>query len=265
MNQGGIPRWPTRFSMTCLAAVLAWGLLCCGVASQAQENPILFHRADQPPGSVAYGQLQRNGLLAGHYQPVKIVLPGDTSVSLLRGNGFGAATRGHRTVGMMIGPVYRLKVTGIPGQEGREIFPTVELVNRLYTPEGLESKFPVPIHITAEELLMALEGKFVTRVIYLEDPHSALPVAEQKNFQRYFDVGANQDPLQTADRLGRPIAILRMGSRVPQMDPTGKFYYQSPPWVEMPEPAAGGSGQPTDNAIERSQAIPREPIGQGSR
>ena len=39
-------------------------------------------------------------------------------------------------VGMMIGPVYRLRVTNIPNQEGLEVFPTIEVINRLSAGPG---------------------------------------------------------------------------------------------------------------------------------
>ena len=62
-------------------------------------------------------------------------------------------------VGLTIGPVYRFRVTEIPGQPGLEIFPTVELIDRLYPPPGQALRFPVPIELTQDELLMAAEGR----------------------------------------------------------------------------------------------------------
>ena len=80
---------------------------------------------------------------------------------------------------MQIGPVYRLQVTDIPNNEGLEIFPTVEVIDRLYPPPGLALRFPIPIELTQDELELAARGAFVTRVIYVEDPHQALPIARQ--------------------------------------------------------------------------------------
>jgi hypothetical protein len=56
----------------------------------------------------------------------------------------------------------------------------------------------------------------VTRVIYVEDPHQALPVAQRRDSeQRSVEAPHGEDPLVTADRYGRPIAIVRIGGRVP--------------------------------------------------
>jgi hypothetical protein len=140
--------------------------------------------------------------------------------------------------GMLIGQVYRLKITGIPRNEGFEVFPTVEVINRLYPPPGLENHFPIPVHFTLQELELALSGRLVTRVIYLEDPQNALPVPDEPGQQRYFEIRSDEDPLKAADRLGRPVAILRMGSRTPDYDEvSGQFLFACPPLVKLVKPA----------------------------
>jgi hypothetical protein len=168
--------------------------------------------------------------LPGYFQPVEISAPPGARVSLAIEGVFVPPPESPVLVGMLIGQVYRLKVTRIPGQEGFEVFPTIELVNRLYPPPGLERHFPLPIQLTQEELEMALAGRFVTRVVYLEDPHHALPVQDDAGQQRYFEVRFDEDPLRVADRLGRPMAILRMGSRTPDdpLHPQGFAYTSSP-------------------------------------
>jgi hypothetical protein len=147
------------------------------------------------------------------------------------GNSFAAGQPDRLLVGLQIGPVYRFKVTEIPNQPGVEVFPTIEMVDRTYPPPGLSLRFPVPIDLTQDELEMAAEGRFITRVIYIEDPKLALPVAEKTASEtRWFEVRAGDDPLVTADELGRPIAILRMGGRVPEPDGVEPgFVYGSPP------------------------------------
>ena len=140
-------------------------------------------------------------------------------------------------LGMQIGPVYRLKITEIPGHPGLEVFPTIELVDRLYPPEGQALRFPVPIELTANELRMATDGHFVTRVIYLENPNSALPLAQKADEQRWVEARAGDDPLVMAKHLGRPMAILRIGGRVPDADEPGTaFLYGSPPTVVYDQP-----------------------------
>ena len=116
---------------------------------------------------------------------------------------------------MLVGSVYRFRVTDIPQRPGEEVYPTIEIINRLYPPIGEELKFPVPIELTQEDLQLALDGKFITRVIYLEDPRAAYARQEDPKTQYTVEASPRQDPLVMADRLGRPMAILRIGGRLP--------------------------------------------------
>ena len=127
---------------------------------------------------------------------------------------------------MLIGQVYRLKVGNIPGHEGQEVFPTIEVIDRLYPPPGQAARFPIPIELTQEELEYALDGRYVLRVIYLEDRRRPCRARDAGQAAVLRDC-TGQDAMEAADRLGRPVAILRMGSRVPLPDEDdGQFLYQ---------------------------------------
>jgi hypothetical protein len=165
-------------------------------------------------------------------------------------------------VGMLIGQVYRLRVMNIPLNLGAEVFPTIEVIDRLYTPQDQSRRFPIPIELTREDLVLALEGKFVTRVIYLEDPRNALPVREDPQTQHWFEVGPGRDPLAEADALGRPVAILRLGARVPEQNGQfdANFLYGCPPFVLFARevrPAARPKVQP--EAREDVKVLPPPP------
>ncbi|REJ68620.1 MAG: hypothetical protein DWQ31_07625 [Planctomycetota bacterium] len=160
-----------------------------------------------------------------------------------------------RRAGLLIGSVYRLKVTEIDGYPGVEVFPTIEIIDRIYPPPGLEAKFPIPIQLTQDDLVRASEGQMVTRVIYLEDPESALPAAEVDGEQYWFDVGPDQDPLLVADTLGRPVAILRMGGLLPgRFGPDQQFLFGSPPY----KPLATIEVIPSPVPSEPLPAVPHE-------
>ncbi|MEQ8786049.1 MAG: hypothetical protein RIC55_07105 [Pirellulaceae bacterium] len=231
---------PRPLGSTTAAACLV-ALLAAATFAQGQEpNAHYLYGANLPPGAVALSQLQRGGPLSGYFQPVELYCPEGGEISLeMQGHFVDAADAGAPRVraGMLIGPVYRAKVTNIPEHPGAEVYPTIEVVNRLFPPPGEAAKFPIPIHITQNELEMAMEGHFVTRVVYLENPATALPVREDPKFQRYFEVHPRQDALQVADELGRPMAILRMGSRVPDRNGQMGMDYGSPPLIRFPLPA----------------------------
>ncbi len=188
-----------------------------------------------PPGAIGRQQLVRGGPLCGFYQPVEIKAPPGALVSLAVANRFDRPRRAPRTAGLLIGEVYRLRVINLPMAQEAEVFPSIEVIDRLYPPAGQQSRFPIPVELTAEDLRLALDGKFVTRVIYLEDPRNALPVREDLQSQNWFEAAPGQDPLAIADSLGRPVAILRLGGRLPEpaqpSDPS--FFFGSPPFKSM--------------------------------
>ena len=182
-----------------------------------------------PPGAIGNLRLGRGGPVSGYFQPVEIRAPNGAQVATVGGGRFEGADEIVRA-GMLIGPVYRLRVTDIANHEGREVYPTVEIIDRLYPPAGEAERFAIPIHLSQDELDLALGGRFVTRVIYLEDPDRAVDVTTDTSTNRWFDAPAGYNPLEIADQLGRPVAILRLGSRVPESsEPNAPFVYDSPP------------------------------------
>lgn len=222
-----------------------WGVLITlllAASAVAQDPPVHFQNAGaMPPGAIGRLQLQRGGPLSGYFQPVEIRAPQGALISTAEAGMFTEPQPSPALVGMHIGAVYRLRVTRIAGHPGAELFPTVEVIDRLYPPPGEATRFPIPIVLTQTELQLALEGNFVTRVIYLEDPNRALPEQDNPHEQIWFEAPRGQDPLEVADRMGRPVAILRLGGRTPDAEgPSASFLYGSPPLVRFtrPEPIA---------------------------
>lgn len=227
------------------------------VATPAWAAPPVHYQynADMPPGEIGKRQLTRGGPLAGYFQPVEVKAPQGALLSLAEEGQFIGPEKTSVLAGMQIGHVYRLKVGRIKNHPGQEVFPTIEVIDRLYPPPGQAARFPIPVELTQEELEYAMEGRYVTRVIYLEDPHNAMPVAEdEKHSQRVLDIGAQGDLLKTADEFGRPVAILRMGSRVPtESELTSEFMFDSPPLLRY-------DGKPRDvprtAGLEKPQEAP---------
>lgn len=232
----------SRWAASLLALIVTGGLSTVHLQAQSQGSHPLYNDR-MPPGAIGSWQLQRGGPLAGYFQPVEIKAPEGALVSLAVGGEFDTPRPAPRRVGLEVGAVYRLAVVNIPLQEGRDIYPTLEVIDRLYPPCGQEANFPIPVELTAQELRMALDGHYVQRVIYLEDGAAALP-ADFDDQQPWFEVGQGEDALATADVLGRPVAILRLGGRVPTgRDGDTRFY---------------GSGRPFVNFTVRRAGVPSE-------
>jgi len=205
----------TRVEGTLRWAVLL--VLVSGLRASAETPPVHWlHAGAMPPGAIGSLRLHRGGPLSGYFQPVQIRAPQGARISLAMEEAYSTPQFDVALVGMLIGPVYRIQVTDIPNNPGVELYPTVEVIDRLYPPPGLALRFPIPIELTQDELEMAIRGMFVTRVIYVEDPSLALPVSQHKDGEQpWMEARRGDDPLVVADMLGRPVAILRIGGRIP--------------------------------------------------
>jgi len=189
---------------------------------------------DMPPGVIGSVQLQHKPQLRGVWQAIEIKAPKGVQVNFAEGGQFAPDIPSPARVAVLVGPVYRVRLTGIPGDEDLELFPTIEVIDRTCPPAEREHRFPIPIEIDEQDLADAAKGELVVRVVYVEDNEIAEPVDTSKLPQRVLDVRPDQNALRTADSLGRPVAILRMGSRVPNItegQDWAEFLYGCPPWT----------------------------------
>jgi len=105
-------------------------------------------------------------------------------------------------------------------------------------------------------------------VIYLENPKAALPVREDPQGQGWFEASPGRDPLAMADALGRPVAILRLGARLPDhvSGPDMSFLFGCPPLVLYPPRAAKAPPEtaPPETAppeeLPPPAAVPKETV-----
>lgn len=171
--------------------------------------------SDAAPGSVAFERLVTNPRFLSETQPVRITVPEGVIVSVANGDRFQPVDYANPIVAMSVGPVFRFRVSRIAGIPDREFFPSIELIDRLQPPADLSLRFPVEVVVSADDLRDVAAGRMLTKVIYLENPDTALPFRLSVENQPFFDVSINEDPLRTASRLGRPMAILRIGTRLP--------------------------------------------------
>jgi hypothetical protein len=213
-----------------------------------------------PPGAIGQKQLERRPDLCGYFQPVQVQVPEGALVALAEGGNFSSPEIGSALVGLQVGSVYRLRVSDLPGRSLAAVYPTIEMIDRLHPPPGKELRFPVPIEITTADIALAAAGQFVARVIYVEDPQQALPERDSPE-QRYFEVLPDEDPLVVASQLGRPIAILRMGSLAPDpaSGPDAPFTFGSPPWQKFATPLPVGY-VPTPVDIQTQQLAPPDKL-----
>lgn len=111
------------------------------------------------------------------------------------------------------GGIYRLKVTDVPGHEGLELYPTIEVAPVAPRTAAFLDHNAVPFQLTEEDLDQVTAGNFVTKVVYLPDPdYQELAVAGVETLvSTRLDPGV--DPVVEADRRGSILAIIRIGNK----------------------------------------------------
>jgi hypothetical protein len=111
------------------------------------------------------------------------------------------------------GGMYRLKLIDIPGREGVELYPTIEVGTASRRSAAYLAHNAIPVQFTEEDFDQVLSGNFVTKVIYLPDPdfqELALAGVETLVSTR-LDPGL--DPIIEADRRGTILAVVRIGNK----------------------------------------------------
>lgn len=218
--------------ITGLALLTLW--LIPAASARAQQYPPVGDRQFplnqmSPPGTAAQWAVNAGRVTPNYFQPVRVSLPQAGTVTFYESQERPVSLEAPAQAGLIVGRSYRLKVSGLEDFPGVDFFPSIELIDRLHPPAGREEDFPVTFEFTSEEFEWAAKGRLVTKVVYLEQPQR-VPTALLERTPRIITLEPSRNVLAEADSLGRPVAIVRLGGRMP--DP------------HRPDPAFYGPGGP---------------------
>ena len=230
--------------------------LSCGTAqAQTREDAVPYSLMDHrvPPGAWAQW-VQSAGRVNGfEFQAVTVELPSTGTVTWFVGS--RDDVKGTANARLAVGQSYRAKLSDMPEFPGIELYPSIELIDRLHPPAGHADKFSMPITFTIDELDAAIDGRMITKVVYLEQPQLAMP------YELSGDVAVRTLPtranlIEEADKAGRPLAIIRLGGRLPAPNETrGAFFGNGAP--VLMSSAKKTSTDPIQQAVSFSAAEPR--------
>jgi hypothetical protein len=206
-----------QFARGLLASAVLVGTASGEMLPRAVTTGTAAHLAAQTiPGAIgAPGQLQRGprpeSMVPLHVQPVEIRGPAGTLVAIETAEGWSPMVPGPLRIGLVVGQPYRLRIGGLAGREGDELFPSVRILARMAAPPGMDWRFPVEVAIDEDDLSAAFAGSLVRRVVYVacepEEP-DLVPGG-------WFDVKPGDDAFEVARTLGDPVAELVIGNRLP--------------------------------------------------
>ncbi len=189
--------------------------------------------ARMPPGQAAYMKNFGERPQCPYYQAFQVKLPSEGQVTVYHSGVQTIPLNGTTQAGLLVGHVYRLQIKDMPELAGMELYPTIEVLDRLHPPPGRETAYPVPVEFSLDELEAAAAGGLVTKVVYLEQPDLASPKAQTDRIPTA-TLHSRANVLAEADRVGRPLAIVRLGSRLP-VNPAADsdFYGTGAPAIPM--------------------------------
>ena len=146
----------------------------------------------------------------------------------------------------------------MPDLPGVEIYPTIEIIDRLHPPVGKKHDFPIPVYIDRDDIESAITGNLVTRVVYIEQPQLAAPFALDSS-TRVRTLLPAQNVLAQADRYGRPAVIVRVGGRLPSVHGERSAFYGTGGAITASQPSEQRSPQqPEDDGPSTTPDQPAE-------
>jgi len=254
-------------SAAMLVVLLAW---VPSASAQSPEGRDVYEplTARMSPGVVARWSAQagRAGVAGQIYhQPVEVRLTdtgpsGGGRVTWFGGIGDrrGVTAAAPFAAGLLVGATYRVAISDMPEFPGVTLYPTLEVLDRLHPPLGQKFAFPIPVEVTAEDVRLALQGHLVTRVVFLEEPRLSAG-NEQTRPMMVRDVDPRKNALAEADRAGRPMVILRLGSRTPptQNAPAAFFGTGAPLEFPMARPVSHLRHRRGLQSLARPEAVSR--------
>ena len=112
--------------------------------------------------------------------------------------------------------LYRLRMTNLPGQQGKELFPTLEIAPAHSRTDKYLTANAIPVQLTAEDLEHVGRGGMVTKVIYVPDEEFADVTLTKDGTRSEVDtlvsylLDPGVDPITEADRRGAILAVIRV-------------------------------------------------------
>jgi uncharacterized repeat protein (TIGR01451 family) len=185
-------------------------LLAVPAAGQTQTEPLPFPRtlsdAVPPPAQPLLPPLLY----------VRVGGPAGMKVTVYRGGERGQTLPAPVKLGLRPGYSYRLALSEIPGFPLQAFYPTLEVRGTLLLSMKLRhSEFPAALNFTEEDFERVQAGAFLKKVVVVERPDRAIPIASRPENPLEVPVPAPRDPLVEGRDLGQPLLLMYFGQRQP--------------------------------------------------
>lgn len=182
---------PPRLLLALFLSVVSADLTSAQFAMQPPPAP--------PPGPLMY---------------VRFTGPKGAKINVYRGFDKGQTLELPVTVGFRPGYAYRLEVFDIPAFPRQVFAPSLEVRGTLALQSKLRNAdFPGSIHFSEDEFARVVLGTYFKKVITLERPDMAIPVASKLDEPLEVPVPATRDAVVEAAQRGQPLVVMQLGPR----------------------------------------------------
>lgn len=145
---------------------------------------------------------------------VRLIAPTGVTTTLRPGTAAARQYGGAADFAVRPGYSYRVALGNLPDDPSTTVYPTIEVRASLFLPMTLSpADFPATLRVDEEDLRRVLAGGLVTKVVYLENPETASPEHSTPDRPLEFPALRGDDPVEMAAKRGRPLMIVRLGSR----------------------------------------------------
>ncbi len=145
---------------------------------------------------------------------LRLAGPRGMQATFFRGGQKGQSYPAPVMVGLRPGYTYRLQLSGMEDHHAQDFFPSLEVRGSLLMAnKARAADFPATLLLTDDDFATVRAGGLVTRVVYLENPDTAVPAASTPDRPLELPVPPGRDPLAEAHERGRPVLVVRLGQR----------------------------------------------------
>jgi uncharacterized repeat protein (TIGR01451 family) len=199
-------RWATwcRWAVGLSCGSMLGGLLANEANAQFPPHSGIVYPAPLAPQTVALPPLMY----------VRIAGPKGMKATFYRGEAKGETIETPAVVGLRPGYTYRIALSDVPGYPGRVFYPSLEVRASLLINSGLRhSDFYAALNFSGEDLARSVSGALIRKIIVLEHPDNAVPVATRTNEPLEIRVPGSRDLLNEAQEHGQPLVLVQLGQR----------------------------------------------------
>jgi uncharacterized repeat protein (TIGR01451 family) len=146
---------------------------------------------------------------------VKVIVPEGAKTTWYPGTAQASVTASGTTVGLRPGYSYRFEVGGVGENRNATIWPSIEVRGALIPHPGMNIvDHPVPIILSEEDITRILEGRYVSKVYFLEDPDKAINGPVPPGVPLELSAASEYEAMKEARERGRMMLVVRIGERL---------------------------------------------------